>query len=153
MFFSRIRRRNGWNNNPNCLQFKWSLRAILLKNDVMPSKKGNSVIEEPLNTVFHHTPSSSSLHLDEHLRKFAELLSTPSEYHDHVLHYMSGYVSRRVIRDCKCTQCSLALHRNSPSSFHPTGISSFTERKDRGGLVKPRTDVYEIIKSTDNILR
>ncbi|XP_041467085.1 uncharacterized protein LOC121417437 [Lytechinus variegatus] len=65
---------------------------------------------------------------------------------------MSEYVSRHVIRSCKCTQCSLALHRNAPNSLHLTGIGSFTERKDRGGLVKPRTDVYEIIKCTDKIL-
>ena len=47
MFFSKIRSRFGWNNNPNALQFKWALRALLLKNQVSPSTNDNcSVIEE-----------------------------------------------------------------------------------------------------------
>ena len=47
MFFSKIRSRFGWNNNPNALQFKWALRALLLKNQVSPSTNANcSVIEE-----------------------------------------------------------------------------------------------------------
>lgn len=29
LFFSSVRCRNGWNNNPNCLQFKWTLRKLL----------------------------------------------------------------------------------------------------------------------------
>ena len=47
MFFSKIRSRFGWNNNPNAFQFKWALRALLLKNQVSPSTNANcSVIEE-----------------------------------------------------------------------------------------------------------
>ena len=47
MFFSKIRSRFGWNNNSNALQFKWALRALLLKNQVSPSTNDNcSVIEE-----------------------------------------------------------------------------------------------------------
>jgi len=40
-FFSRIRRRFGWNNNPNALQFKWALRSLLQKNGVTPSARAN----------------------------------------------------------------------------------------------------------------
>ena len=39
MFFSKIRGRLGWNNNPNALQFKWALRVLLQKNDVTPPQK------------------------------------------------------------------------------------------------------------------
>ena len=47
MFFSKIRSRFGWNNNPIAFQFKWALRALLLKNQVSPSTNANcSVIEE-----------------------------------------------------------------------------------------------------------
>ena len=35
MYFSKIRRHLGWNNNPNALQFKWALRALLQKNQVI----------------------------------------------------------------------------------------------------------------------
>ncbi len=38
LFFNKIRQRGGWNNNPNALQFKWTLRKIMLKNKVCPSE-------------------------------------------------------------------------------------------------------------------
>ena len=44
MFFSKIRSRNGWNNNPNPLQLKWALRALLLKNSIEAPKTANCVI-------------------------------------------------------------------------------------------------------------
>ncbi|XP_072177518.1 uncharacterized protein [Diadema setosum] len=63
---------------------------------------------------------------------------------------MSGYVSRRVTKSCKCTQCCVALHRNDGSTLT---VDSLTMRKNRGGLIKPRSDVYDIIKTTDKHLR
>jgi hypothetical protein len=153
MLFSRIRRRGGWNNNPNCLQFKWALRAILLKNRIMPSKNANVTVEEPINRLFGDIPSASVRHTNEKMQKFAKLLSEPSVFHDHILHYMAGYITRHVIEDCTCTQCCMALHKNTLplGSSHPE--STFTTRKDRGGLIKPREDIFRIVKTTDRILR
>lgn len=157
MFFSRVRRRGGWNNNPNCLQFKWSLRAILMKNSIMPSKNANVIsVEEPVNTLFQSTTPAAVRHTNQHIQKFVKLLSEPSPYHDHVLHYMAGWATKHVILDCKCTQCCLALHRNSPSapvSHDDSEFSLLTTRKDRGGLMKPREDVFRIVQTTDKILR
>ena len=42
-FLSRVRRKSGWNNNPTALQFKWTLRMLLLKNNVLPSKHANCI--------------------------------------------------------------------------------------------------------------
>ena len=39
IFFSKIRGRFGWNNNPNTLQFKWALRALLQMNQIAASEK------------------------------------------------------------------------------------------------------------------
>ena len=160
MFFSRVRRRGGWNNNPNCLQFKWALRAILQKNSIVPSKNANVTFEEPLNNLFKQVSSASVHHTNQNMQKFAKVLSEPSEFHDHILHYMAGYITRNIIKDCKCTQCCLALHKNAPSSDHtysttPTVSHSnlLTIRKDHGGLIKPREDVFRIVKNTDKILR
>ena len=151
MLFSRVRRRGGWNNNPNCLQFKWALRAILLKNRIMPSKNANVTVEQPLNRLFQHKTPAAVSHCNRKMQEFAELLKEPSEYHEHVLHYMSGYITRHIVNDCRCTRCSLALHHNTPpEETLPAGL---TKRKDRGGLVKPREDVYRIVKTTDTVFR
>ena len=151
MFFSRVCRRGGWNTNPNCLQFKWALRCILMRNSIMPSKNANVSVAEPVNNVFQ-APSAAVRHTNEQMQRFAELLSEPSEFHDHILHYMAGYITRHVVQDCKCTQCCLALQRDS-SSEPTTQFSLLTTRKDRGGLIKPREDVFRIIQTTDKILR
>ena len=51
MFFSKVRGRLGWNNNPNALQFKYALRALLLKNKVECPATANCTELEDENNV------------------------------------------------------------------------------------------------------
>ncbi|KAJ8049938.1 DNA transposase THAP9 [Holothuria leucospilota] len=159
-FFSRIQRRGGWNNNPNCLQFKWALRAILQKNSIMPSKSANISIDEPENALFIQRKPASVRKVNESMQKFANLLHEPSEFHDHILHYIAGYVSKHVMEHCKCTKCCIALHNQNAHdgvndhSYCADGTHAcFTKTKDRGGLRKARDDVFKIVKTTDNVFR
>ena len=41
MLFSKISKCDGWNNNPNVLQFKNALHSIIIWNSTEPSKMGN----------------------------------------------------------------------------------------------------------------
>ncbi|KAK2175924.1 hypothetical protein NP493_696g02016 [Ridgeia piscesae] len=41
LLFNKIRRRGGWNNNPNILQFKWALSRVLMRNNISPPSNGN----------------------------------------------------------------------------------------------------------------
>ena len=41
LLLTKIRRRGGWNNNPNVMQFKWALRQILTMNSISTSSTGN----------------------------------------------------------------------------------------------------------------
>ena len=43
LLFSCIRSRGGWNNNPNCLQMKYALRNMLMRNAITASKNANCV--------------------------------------------------------------------------------------------------------------
>ena len=43
MYFSKIRSRFGWNNNPTVLQFKYALRQLLLKNKIESPSTANCV--------------------------------------------------------------------------------------------------------------
>ena len=52
LLFNKIRCRCGWNNNPDVLQFKYALRAILLRNSIEPSKTGNCT---PFEDVFQNS--------------------------------------------------------------------------------------------------
>ncbi|KAJ8047188.1 DNA transposase THAP9 [Holothuria leucospilota] len=154
-FFSRIRRRGGWNNNPNCLQFKWALRAILQKNSAChPRVLTSLLMSQRMPCLFKENQPLFVMSMK------ANLLHKPSEFHDHILHYIAGYVSKHVMEHCKCTKCCIALHNQNAHdgvndhSYCADGTHAcFTKRKDRGGLRKARDDVFKIVKTTDNVFR
>ena len=101
MLFSRIRRHGGWNNNPNCLQLKYALRAILMKNGITPSRNANCVditVEEPANVMFQHVPSQAAINSQAQMQEFASLLRKPTIWHDQVLNYLAGYIARHVVK-------------------------------------------------------
>ena len=43
MYFSKVMRRFGWNQNPTALQFKYALRSLLLKNKIESPDTANCV--------------------------------------------------------------------------------------------------------------
>lgn len=156
-FFSRVRRRHGWNNNPTPLQFKWALRALLLKNRVLPSSRANcAMIEEAENTIVE-METEHIKPIDPSLKPFVEALSSPGEYHQHALYYISGYIARTVAKKkIKCVKCKISLS-SSDSDTHVTHNdhhyeSLFTRRKNNGGLTFC-DDMYKIIKECDSALR
>lgn len=53
-FFSKIRQRHGFNNNPNVLQLKYALKQILLENEITASPSGNSLLidSDPSGNIF-----------------------------------------------------------------------------------------------------
>ena len=156
LLFSRLRRKGGWNNNPNTLQLKYALRSLLLKNGVVSSRSANCLellqeASEP--AIFDQvTPPSSSDNKD--LLTFQVLVASPSDYHDHALFYISGFICRKMVQKSKCTQCSGALYilaSSIPKSYQ-SAESAFVHRKDRGGLLASN-DFYIIIKAADNELK
>ncbi len=143
MFFSKIRSRLGWNNNPNALQFKWALRALLQKNQVTAAETGNcSVIEE---------------------EKFiAALLNNSTIWHEDVLAYIGGYIVKIITGCIKCAECAAVLatedddsqpslpdHAYCQSSSKP----SLTSFKTYGKLTSPSSSVVKVVKVADRLLR
>ena len=65
LLFSCIRARGGWNNNPNCLQLKYALRQMMMKNAIAASKNGNCQdFADNMNTlipIFHKRKHKSPL--------------------------------------------------------------------------------------------
>ena len=41
LLFNKLRRCSRWNNNPNVMEFKYTIRRIILRNSIEPSKTGN----------------------------------------------------------------------------------------------------------------
>ena len=71
MFFSKVRSRLGWNNNPNALQFKWALRVQLQKNQVAASSSANCLVIEESKLV-------EASHLD---KKVTSILDSSTIWH------------------------------------------------------------------------
>ena len=82
LLFSCIRSMGGWNKNPNCLQLKYALRKMLMRNAVTSSKKSNcQLLDETSTTIIpyfhtkkHKAPLSESNTPDESLLTAEERL-------------------------------------------------------------------------------
>ena len=63
LLFSCIRSRGGWNNNPNCLQFKYALHQMMMKNAITASKNANCTDfgENSIIPIFHRSKHQSPL--------------------------------------------------------------------------------------------
>ena len=100
MFFSIIRARFGWNNNPNALQFKWALRALLQKNQISASEKANCIVieEEKMDEQMRH--------VDQNI---ITSLTCSTIWRDEVLAYIAGYIVMKITFCIKCPECAIAL--------------------------------------------
>jgi hypothetical protein len=100
MFFSKIRGRFGWNNNPNALQFKWALRALLQNNQISVSEKANcaAIEEEKVHEEMHHVGHNIIMYL-----------TCSKIWRDDVLAYIAGYIVQKITVCIKCPECAIAL--------------------------------------------
>ncbi|GFS26498.1 THAP domain-containing protein 9 [Elysia marginata] len=149
--FSRIRRKGGWNNNPNTLQFKFALRSLLMKNGVLSSLKGNCSPSPPDNPLLDvDGGEGNTKDKDKSEAFFQNILCNPGPYYQHVLHYIAGYIEKKLIEKLKCPHCisHLSAKEDSFSQFE-----QLTKRRNKGGLRLPHPDILVIVKKTDQILR
>ncbi|GFO32016.1 THAP domain-containing protein 9 [Plakobranchus ocellatus] len=151
--FSRLRRKGGWNNNPNVLQLKWSLRSLLMKNGVTASSCANSVeIDDTSCIVRKDLPlSKEALKLTT---AYTQLIANPSIYHNKAFYYIAGFICRKICKAIKCTPCATKLYTLASEMPNLEGNSnaSFVNRKNKGGLVASN-DFYIIIEAADRELK
>jgi hypothetical protein len=100
----------------------------------------NSESESSTEPVFESLPKSVCNAME---------LPVLSTYVDDVCEYIAGYVVRRLITKLKC-ECCRNLLIELPESF--TG-GHFLELRNKGGLVKPSTDVTNVIRLAEKHLR
>ncbi|KAI5706041.1 hypothetical protein M8J75_004328 [Diaphorina citri] len=143
-FFSQIRQRHGFNNNPNVLQFKWAIRQILLKNEISASALGNSLFSDS-------DPSGSIFEINWKKKKVEESLEEIEEegeeeldidfptnenlmLKDNILYYICGFIVRKIIDKIPCLDCkaSLVLNKNDNNE---EDYARLVNMKDLGGLV------------------
>jgi DNA transposase THAP9 len=117
LFFSCLRGRGGFNNNPNVQQLKCSLRRLLLKNATQShsSSTNCTTLADTSTDLFMSLSSKRQARLidtDPAVENvsnadddsFLTMLNASmlSEYQQNVLHYIGGYVVRHMMKKITC---------------------------------------------------
>ena len=149
MFFSKVRGRLGWNNNPNALQFKYALRSLLLKNKIESPPTANCV-----ETSDDCGDKSSSHDVsDEQEQHISTMLLTSTAWRSDVIFYIAGYIAFKVLKILKCPECASALHEPAPSNDMAGHCPSLLACKRYGELCIPSPSVVAVITLTDRLAR
>ena len=179
LLFSCIRSTCGWNNNLNCLQLKYSLRKMLMRNAVTASKNANCVDFTGCNSIipiFHlrkhrasptNTEPTQDKMTDESMNKLCEQFHKEghSEFIANVLFYIAGYIVSKLIDHLPCPEYKQSLpplpkeipvnrHDYTASLYHEAGMASaFTTFVNNGGLQIPSTSVFRIVEYCEHLFK
>lgn len=175
LFFGLIRKHGGYNNNPNILQFRAAYKKTLNHLELRSSFSGNCIpldnfsILNASSVNIINTTSSLSRHdevsyevlqsthaletdieAEKNCEIFANMLNNENvtEASQLIVGYISGYVSRYLIKSLKCEECIDALTTRSKLPHH-----KLITIKDMGGLCYSSEDVYTVCLSTEMIIR
>ena len=149
MFFSKVRGRLGWNNNPNALQFKYALRSLLLKNKIESPSTANCI-----ETKDDCDDKSSSHDVsDKEEQQMSTMLLTSTTWRSDVIFYISGYIAFKLLKILKCPECASALHEPAPPNDTAGHCPSLLTCKSYGKLCTPSSSVVVVITLTDRLAR
>ena len=153
-FFGNIRQHGYWSNNPTALHFIYSYRALVSHRFRLEGITYNRNIQDTTileqyddaNSTENMAPEETGKNDDEKEMEFEDLCNRllryeVSEYKENVLYYMSGWISRSVSKNLKCSDCKEALFSNPED----TGRSFLLNVKQRGGLMNPSKSVFKIV--------
>jgi len=159
MFFSTIRRRGGWNNNPTALQFAIAYRSILSRVGAVPSDNGNvhisvcNDVPDAIPSVSQDWSASGDSQCDdadtvESIEVDEMTLPLLSEFVENVCVYIAGFVIRRVVPKVQCTDCRKLL--SDPPVMNSCQLLIL---KDNGGLITPSQGVVKIVEQAEKYIR
>lgn len=166
-FFSKIRARHGFNNNPNVQQFKWALQQILLHNEILASAVGNSlyVDNDPSGSIFEIQWRKKDVDVDyenvgeedDNICEEEHLLlqsSSNDKLKDNILYYISGFIVRKILKKVNCLNCKLGLIENTTDHTYmlPDEYTHLVHVKDLGGLIRVSKDVFRVVSESERTL-
>ena len=148
-FFSAIRIRGGWNNNPTCSQFSAAYKKLLVHTEIKASQNANS-LDIGSQSILCKTSDNNdfstqaSSFLNNHSKEIApdaaiRLKAISPIVHDAVV-YIAGYVEKTLLTKIK--KCDICAVNFSALNVHDN--LNLITCKDWGGLIKPKKDVVNI---------
>lgn len=169
LFFSSIRSRGGWNNNPTAQQFMGSYKRLLVRSEIREGGMGNCVPLEQINVLVcssrNHNAEISANFISPRLidNSFETEENLENVWKDHeyifnnkimsdcslqIVTYIAGFVSKSLQKSVKCETCIQALIGNK-ANF----LNSLIAQKSHGGLMYPSEDVVKICQKSEHFLR
>ena len=145
-FFSAIRGRGGWNNNPNALQFTTAYKRLLVRHEMKEFVNGNCDFD---NVEILYAPSTTpqvkkktfTVQCHEHL----DLMFSLSPLVDEIVKYIAGFVAWRVQKKLTCGVCAQQIFGDE--------MPLLSQMKDCGPYVPPHIDVIKICRTAEKIIR
>lgn len=156
-FFSSVRQRGGFNNNPSCKQFKSAYKKLLVHSEITGSQYGNcvaildstqmSVVNVGPDCIINNdTEEDPSTVQQDH--DYIQSLSRLTPCLDEVTSYIAGFVVKKIKNKITCNICHLFLIDSSNHNF------KLIEVKDRNNaLMKLSQDVVEICLEAERTFR
>lgn len=159
--FSVIRSHGGFNNNPNCIEFRRIIKRILMQNEIKASINSNCTNDNTnmltvctndntnILTVLENNQNENNAEVYENDDGLEELLNIPTltETSNDIVIYISGFVERHFRKIIKCPDCLKGFDSNEIIYGELTFI------KNRGGLINPLKDVYNICRLAESLLK
>lgn len=162
LFFSAVRARGGFNNNPDAIQFRAAYKKLLVRAEIRDGGIGNctpleqiSILtcssKNPITALNELTEKESYAEITEDDSDLYEtylerLLDENDEYTDRVLQYIAGFVTKKLLRSIKCEVCVSLLLGNEDTN-------SLIYKKSRGGLRYASCSVTEIIIQAEKLIK
>lgn len=155
-FFSAVRARGGFNDNPSPAQFRDAYRKLIMNKGVKVSN-GNCKLEEIIcvrtfNDLDESIPASHFID-DEGENELTyndtmelELYSNfeYSEYKSNVLAYIAGFIKKKILKLIDCSTCLQFLNENEKEN-------DLLKFKQWGKLTKANDNLIKMCKVGENV--
>ncbi|KAJ4918355.1 hypothetical protein JOQ06_010028 [Pogonophryne albipinna] len=127
LFFSAVRARGGFNNNPTARQFTAAYKRLLVKTPAA----ANTLRRYDLKPVEHAE--------SEHDYQLCPNVDAVSEYKEAAINYIAGFVVKKIKQKHNCMPCAEAL--TSETTVHP-----FVLLKTRGARRETEKMTKDIVR-------
>lgn len=164
LFFSSVRSKGGWNNNPTARQFSAAYKRLIIRTEIreggigncipledIPILSGSNRYEVPDHNINHPTAEENLCNdLQTTWNDHDYLMNTQvlSEYSAQIIIYIAGFVVHQLEKVIRCEHCIGAL-MGEKENF----LNSLISKKNHGGLTYPSKDVIEICTMVEHFIR
>ncbi|KAE9539557.1 hypothetical protein AGLY_004809 [Aphis glycines] len=157
LFFGCIRSRGGSNNNPNCIQFKKTLRQLLFNKNITVESGNCSNFVAPGGDALDFRSEKrciikSDNNLDEtEIDNYLDVLSSIEliGYTNEILDYIAGYIVKSICIKVVCPYCIDLLLKDDQTEHSYVKGKNFTSFVNRGKLKIVSLAVSNIIQELE----